>query len=787
MKKFFLISIATVATVCLIAQTNTPNNKADKRFHRMKFESAANAYSGMLSSKSADSIYLFEQLGHSYRAMHDPAVAEFWYKKAVDNGSRKPEVVWQLVQMLRMNMKYEDARKFLIIYQSLNPSDYSIEDVMIGLENVRELQKNRGIYKVEPAAFNTAKNDISAAFLADSLPVFVSNRRGKVSKSLSDDWKGRSFNRLYFIDEKQKAKAIKRCKPYGSSSNNQAAYNPSTNELIFAAAKQVKEGAGREVSVKLFSMTYPKKGKRVITELPFNSDSFSVAHPALSADGNTLYFVSDMPGGFGGSDIYMSKKENGIWLKPMNLGKAVNTPHDETYPFVAADGSLYFSSNGFDGLGGLDVYRTTLTNGKWIRPENLHAPINSNYDDFAFTIKSDNKTGFFTSNRTGGKGEDDIYTFSYDPAKADYKILAKVFNEVTKKPIEVAEVVLLCGTDAPESFATDALGEARVVVKGNRKCVLSVKVNGYKSFSKEISRANAGVLEVALTPDVIDFIVMVKEKESGKPMNDAVITLRNSRNEEVTYATDVTGRFQSKLPSGKYSLFSRDYLSLKDEINTDEAGSSMRLERVYELSKADYTVNLPLTANCFSSAVRVRNLKTGESYSIAPNSSGEVRLDLLLNTTYVVEHNQRFDTINTTGLFPGDVIEGPCKFTVGQTWVLNNVYYDLDKANIRKDAALQLNQLVRIMNEHPSLEIQLGSHTDCRGTRAYNNQLSLRRAKSAIDYMVGKGIKLKRFLAAGFGETRLVNNCACEPTNQSDCTDEQHQANRRTEVKVLKY
>ncbi len=172
---------------------------------------------------------------------------------------------------------------------------------------------------------------------------------------------------------------------------------------------------------------------------------------------------------------------------------------------------------------------------------------------------------------------------------------------------------------------------------------------------------------------------------------------------------------------------------------------------------------------------------------VQPNTNGEVRLDLRLNRNYLVEHNGRIDTISTVGLKPGDNIEGPCKFHVGQTWIIRNIYYDLDKFYIRPDAAKELDNLVRVMRENPTLEIELSSHTDCRQTMRYNMILSARRAKSAVEYIVKKKINAKRIIAAGYGETVLTNACACEPTNESNCNNDQHQANRRTEVKVLRY
>ncbi|GEM_PF-1126671 len=790
MRVFFILLLTSIFFSQSKAQTiSTVTKSADKKFAKLQFEKAANAYSKVVGRAGADSTYVFEQLGNCYRLMNDPVVAEFWYKKAVESGSKKPEVVFQLAQMLRMNMRYEEARTHYLNYRSLQPSDKSIEGILTGLDNIKDLSKDRGIYKVENSKFNSKKSEISAAF-NDSLLLITSNRKGKASKALASDWRSRSFNKVYVVQDNfnagtAKVKGIKKAKLKGKSKNNSVAYNSTTQELVFAASKLVKANDKKEIQLKLYTTTYLAKGKKVVAELPFNSDSFSNAQPALSPDGNTLYFVSNRPGGFGGSDIYVATKMGDTWSSPLNLGEEINTPHDEVYPFIDKNSALYFSSNGLDGMGGLDIYKTMYKDGKWQHAENLQAPVNSNFDDFAMVVDKTGETGYLTSNRSGGMGGADIYNFTFDPSKLDYKILLKTIDANSKLPITTATSLLACKSTASEKFVADALGETRVIGKGIGKCKLEISAPGYKTIGRDVSRDNAGVMEVAMTSDVVALNIFVKEKETGAPLIDASISLKGTDNAEVTFVTDEQGKITANIMPDSYEVYSKDYSTIRDKIGSTEIGSA--IHREYVISKKDFTVNVPLTANCFSAQVTVTDLKTGELLVVKPDVSGGLHLDLRLNNKYIIEHNLRKDTISTEHLFPGDVIEGPCKFSVGQTWIVKNALYDLNKSNIRKDAAEQLDNLARVMLEHPSLEIQLASHTDCRGSAKMNDQLSLNRTKAAIDYIVGKGIKLKRIAAAGFGERKLLNSCKCEPQNDSPCSEEDHQANRRTEVKVLKY
>ena len=167
------------------------------------------------------------------------------------------------------------------------------------------------------------------------------------------------------------------------------------------------------------------------------------------------------------------------------------------------------------------------------------------------------------------------------------------------------------------------------------------------------------------------------------------------------------GGFETTIPSGKYSLSSPDYASIKANFSDADVDPNTGIVKFdFLIPREENIINVPLTANCFSSTVTITNIKTGEKNEVSPNNNGEVRLDLKMNNRYLIEHNGRGDTISTVGLKPGMSIEGPCKFYVGQTWIIHNIYYDLDKWFIRKDAAVELDNLVRVMKENPTLEIE---------------------------------------------------------------------------------
>ncbi|MDW8274306.1 MAG: OmpA family protein [Chitinophagales bacterium] len=776
-------------------------NQGDKAFSLFKFNLAIEYYKKALNKKKEDSVYLFQKIADSYRLLNDPVNSEIWYKKLATLPGGNPKNKFWLAEALRANQKYDEAKQFYREYKAVSPDDKNIDEIISGLDNIKQLSQNKGLYRLQTLSINSPASDFGPYFYEKGKIFFTSNRRGVRYNSLTDNWSTRNFYHIYLADTDSgssyvtRVKSIKGTKPNGRFHDGPVAYNPLKGELIFTrnnyinySSKTAKDK--KTVVLKLYSMSFPRKKREKPVELPFNSNDFSNAHPALSPDGNTLYFSSDRPGGYGGTDIYVSTRDaNGTWSEPRNLGNEINSRFDEKYPYIAHDGTLYFASNALSGLGGLDVYKSVYQNGSWSKPENIGPPINSNADDFSFIINENNNSGYFASNRIGGVGDDDIYGFVYDESRLDYDVTVLVVDAVTNKPIPEADLKLDCKTANTTNYQTNSRGEKNFIVKGGKACIVDASKTGYKPNFAEISSKDKGkVVTIPLTPANIKLIVSVREQETKEPIQDVAISITPRGKPSLNFATGTDGTFETVIAQGDYTVGSPDFPSIRDAFSDRDADPNTGiLRKDYLIPRRNMIVNVPLTANCFSGPVRVKNLRTGQTTDVQPNSNGETRLDLVQNYTYTIEHNGRIDTISTYGLKPSTQIEGPCKFYVGQTWVIRNLYYDLDKWYIRPDAAKELDNLVQIMRDNPTLEVELSSHTDCRQTQRYNMVLSARRAKAAVDYIVSKKISPRRIVSAGYGETKVVNGCVCEPTNDSPCTEEQHQQNRRTEVKVLRY
>lgn len=455
----------------------------------------------------------------------------------------------------------------------------------------------------------------------------------------------------------------------------------------------------------------------------FNSNDYSVAHPAFSADDNILYFASDMKGGYGGTDLYRSVKTGGQWGTPENLGGEINTPGDEKFPYIAKDGTLYFSSNGHYGLGGLDIYRVLVdkkTN-KLGKVENLGAPFNSSKDDFGLIVAKDNQSGYFTSNRPGGLGSDDIYSWINQSVKLNVKVIDKITREI----IVGADCKLICSADFKGNKKTDVSGQTEYTVLPDSRCTLKVGKAGYKAkifsvnFKKESKEL---VVEMEKMNLEIKLEILVLNKATNQPIEGAQITV-DSKNttDKVNAQTDPEGKLlvAGIKPNNEY------YVTVEKETGNPNAK--------YLTVKRD---------------VSTMNVK-------APAFLKEVvYLDL-------VEKNVAIK--------------------------IDNIYYDLAKWDIRPSAAKELDKLVAILEDNPTIEIELSSHTDCRSSMAYNMKLSSQRAESAVRYITKQGIDPKRMIATGYGESKLINGCKCEGSVVSKCSEAEHQENRRTEFKILKF
>jgi len=473
-----------------------------------------------------------------------------------------------------------------------------------------------------------------------------------------------------------------------------------------------------------------------VEELPFNDDEYSVGHPTLSRDGRTLYFASDMPGGLGGSDIYVTQQQNGKWLKPVNLGPSVNTKGSEVFPFVDEVGNVYFASDGRRGLGGLDIFMATMAGTIPQSVEHLDAPINSPQDDFALITDANRQAGYLSTNRRDGS--DDIVRFVRQSSLYGCRDLTvRVYDAETDQALDSVVVDVKGRTEAvPEQqLVTDRNGLIRLCLQGDSDFKLIASRDGYINstvgFStRALTDDQPSRLEMGLTKPTI-VMDTVYTAAPGSPAELATLTRSRIRG-------IILGESDQRPIEGVT-------VSLRNECNktTQSVVTTADGRYTFELDEGcDYT----LMTFKPTYGTSTRTIKKRPKKSKPKLLAADVRM-----------------------------------FSVGDVIKLDNIYYDLDKFTIRADAARELDKLVATLRRESSLIIEVRSHTDSRGDAGYNRELSSRRAKSVANYLISKGISRSRISSRGMGESIPLNSC----TDGVICTEEEHQRNRRTEFKVV--
>ncbi|KFF01634.1 OmpA family protein [Flavobacterium hydatis] len=393
---------------------------ANKKYERYAYVDAIITYE-RIAEKGYKDEKMFQKLGNAYYFNAELPQAEKWYSELFAmNQNQEPEYYYRYSQALKSIGNYSKADKMLEEFNKKSGNDLRAKSYDNNKNYLEKIKANSGRFDIADANINSIYSDYGSSFLDNKL-VFASARdTGGISKKVFK-WTNQSFTDLYTAEIKaggEMGKPELFSKKINSkfhestpvfTKDGQTMYFTRNNYLGHKKGKDSKE----VTLLKLYKAILKDNEWSNITELPFNSNNYSVAHPALSLDEKTLYFASDMPGTLGQSDLFsVTINSDGSYGVPMNLGKTINTEGKETFPFISGDNELYFASDGHQGLGGLDVFVSKMRNdNSFGEVQNVGAPINSSQDDFAFLIDSKNRNGFFTSNRSGGKGYDDIYRF----------------------------------------------------------------------------------------------------------------------------------------------------------------------------------------------------------------------------------------------------------------------------------------------------------------------------------------------------------------------------------------
>lgn len=609
--------------------------KADGYFDKMWYAEAARLYDLVLEeSEQEHSFHLLSRAADSHYYSGNLEKSFKWYHELYQNYTKTitEEDFFKYTHSLKATGRYKRAARLTRMFRQkreANLKTLPVED---------RIWDHSAYVDVKNLSINSKYSDFSPMFHGDGRVVYASAMDSSFLTTRRYKWNNQPFLDLYVAQANAEGGDLTNSKKLSKKINTKyheasVAFSPDQNTIYFTRnnyGKKLKRGKKGVNHLKIYKSNFVDGEWTKAIELPFNDENHSTGHPALSPDGKKLYFVSDRPGGFGLTDIYVvDVLENGTYSEPKNLGKSVNTPYKEMFPYITGS-NLYFSSDRTMGVGGLDVYKSNFSEELFNVAVNMGRPINSNRDDFSYIIDEDNRHGYFASNRKGGKGDDDIYSFQ--------------------------------------------------------------NLDNLNSIS--------GIVENNSTEEFI---------------SDAVVALFNEKGEKLwETTTDAQGLFSFKdLQSVKeYTLVSlkKGFLEEKTSITTKE------------------------------------------------------------NEPVVVKHTMQ--PIEELVVLDDEVLKIKTE----------NIYFDFDKHNIKAQAAAELDKLIEVMNEYPEMVIRIESHTDSRGSKAYNKYLSDKRAKSSREYLISNGIDASRIESAiGYGEERLLNNCQ----DGVSCARKNHELNRRSEFIIV--
>lgn len=630
MKQLKLIIALIIFSSFSVTAQNKDTKNADKHFAKLEFVEAIAAYEKLIEKGTADA-YVYARLAEANYNIFNTTEAERYFAKTLKTNS-EPELIFKYSEMLKANGKYEASNEQMQKFASMRPSD---DRAVMFMANPNYLPKilDRGKkFNIQNLALNSAVSDFGGTFQDGKL--YITTARNSARKTYG--WNQQPFLDLYEFtlaeDSTYQNETLLGDQMNTKYHEGLMSFAPDgktvyfTRESFFEDVYEKDSISNTAYSVlHLYKASKSGGGFSKIEPLSINNRNYSIKNPSVSPDGNTLYFASDMPGGFGKFDIYKAPiSTNGQVGPPVNMGQKVNTESQEMFPFISSNNTLYFSSIGHLGLGGMDVFYTKEIDGKLAPIRNVGIPVNSNGDDFAFRINEDTKEGFVSSNRDGGKGGDDIYAIKKIRPLCDVLVIVTVIDNKTKKPVIGATTSLV---DAQGNIlstkTTDSEGKAEYMIACEQGTALQVTMSDYENNTLTIAGSNEEEVAVVIALDPIEKIIEIEQV------------------------------------------------------------------------------------------------------------------------------------------------------------VLNPIYFDFDKSNITAKAAFELDNLVQAMTKYPNMVIYATSHTDIRGSNAYNNALSDRRAKTSVQYIISKGIDPKRISGAGKGENELTVDCA------NNCTEEQHQLNRRSEFRIV--
>jgi len=680
--------------------------------------------------------------------------------------------------------------------------------LLIFISNMLYSQSTPGVYTVKNTKINTFYSDFGTAFYGKNKVVFAAPKQGiTFTRDVRNNNK-QPFLDLFIGEVTEDGEIIKKQKMPGDINTKyhegMVSFSKDLKSVYFSAnwylKKKNKEKRKSTRNIQIFKASINEEGEWIdLALLPFNSTQFSSGHPTLNIDDTKLYFVSDRPGSIGKTDIFVVDiYENGTYSEPRNLGPKINTIEREMFPFISDDNVLYFSSNGYPSYGELDVFASKIYDTTVSDPISLEAPVNSEKDDFAYIINDENHMGYFSSNRKGGKGDDDVYSFTVSPPIyfECQQVISGVVKDIhTQEIIPKALIVLFDeqGNKLQSIFSNQNDG----AFDFEQSCNTSYTIKGYlqghligEMDIKTVNDLDVGPLEVILNMDtslIKNYVpsTLITDNNNDVVENNLVTDKIQDTQTNTDFIADNDTAPSENVTKG---IVNTDKNLATDEILSEQTKNNSVTDNNTSPNEKVTSANI-VTSNALTTGkvkdsqtnkdlVAENNITSNVDKSINPIPETDInKADRLANNNTQNPNKLKIDGVTDANMNPSINTENE-KNIIN----INTIYFDFDKFNIRYDAKIELDKIAEVLTEYPEIEIDVNSHTDSRGKNSYNYSLSNKRANETIQYLVNKGIDPNRISGKGYGELKLFEKCQ----NGVPCTSLQHQLNRRSEFIIIK-
>ena len=702
--------------------------KGNKQYKLKNYGQAIPFYEDALLIK--ESLPVQTKLAFCYRKTNKMRKAEKLYSEIVVQERAKPITYFYYGEALMSNEKYDEAKKWFEKFRQLEPDDERGKQMIEVCEQVKFITPYFKDATIYPFDKNSDADDNSPIFFQDGI-VFSSDRKHGVNPlKQKSGWTGRNFIHIYFSSQTGEF-TYGRIKQFSKKLNelnkNNANLTISADSTLAVFSRNSVEANQKNVyTMVLYQATSTDGDKwKDVTEIGFCRRGYNYMHPALSPDGQYLFFTSDKGRGEGGTDIYVSKrKKDGRWGSPQNLGPNINTSSHDGFPYYHHDGKLFFCSKGHVGFGGFDIfYSEQDENGVWKKAVNIGKPINSAYDDLGIVLTKDGEKGAFTSSRKNG--DDDIYLFWPNG-----------------NPNVPSEEMLMSDSDTLSVNSTDILNDIPKTYDDNS--IKKEKQNIDTTSQKEDNNhaPGSGIQEVT------------KQEKHNVESRSAI------KNNEV----DNTVLSESELPPSNIPETDRDE---KKKTNSPSENQEDTGARIISNEALLVHEEKQMASEDKPTTTIVAPVDVKEKEESTPSTSA-----MEADVPVIIRKNTLNDLKKD---FKRDLV------APGYTYRLHKIKYTPGSYLINNSISKEMDKLIALMNTHPAYKFELSSHTNCIGKDETNLMLSQNRATQLRDYLLKKDIPKERFISTGYGEKQILNHC----TNGVVCTQEEHGLNDRIEVKII--